>query len=251
MHLAIVFARSESRVPGPDVLSLSLFDHCCSRRLPNGTTSLLSKSHLLMYSTTNVWKGIHAHFDEKKERPTDSFVGRSITRRMAANNQFVRAAWKEEQLKKCLFPSFERVFRALGYDNVDWWKLLEIIAFGGEVKLKGPKFPNISEYTDETIDHFMISECAMAKALLNCVFSKEDNLAYTRESTTIEVAGTLKKCTPNVEFRRSVITFKALDHPDRAFYRVSIDGRQGRVTRLFQFQPSIAWVCTRFPENCT
>lgn len=42
---------------------------------------------LEMYSTTNVWNGIHAHFDEKKERPTDSFVGRSITRRMVANNQ--------------------------------------------------------------------------------------------------------------------------------------------------------------------
>jgi hypothetical protein len=207
-----------------------------------------------MYSTTsgcNSWNGVHGHFDEKKERPTSWFVGRSITRCIAVNNQFVRAAWKEEQLKKCLFPSFERVFRALGYDNVDWWKLLEIIAFGGEVKLKGPKFPNISDYTDETMDHFMISECAMAKALLNCVFNKEDNLAYSTESTTIEVAATLKKCTPNVAFRRSEINFKALDHPHSAFYKVAIDGRQGTDTRLFQFQPSIEWVCTRFPENCT
>ena len=203
-----------------------------------------------MFSTINVWNGIHGHFDEKKERLTDSFVGRSITRRMVSNNQTVKAVWKEEQLMNCIFPSFERVFRALGYDKVDWWKLLGIIAFGGEIKLKGPKFPSISDYTDETIDHFMISEIAMAKTLLNCVFNKEENLAYLRESTTIEVEATFKKCTPNVAFRRSEITFKALDHPDRAFYRVGIDGRQGRVTRLFQFQPSIQWVCTRFPENC-
>jgi hypothetical protein len=185
------------------------------------------------------------------EQPSEHFLGRSITYRLNVNDQYVKAVWKEEQLKKSIYPSFETAFRALGYDNVDWWNLLGKIAFGGKIKVKGPIFPKIPSYTDETIVHFMGSECALAKTLLNRVFNVEDNLPYSREPTAIGVEGTLKICRADAALRRSVITFRALDHPGKAFYRVIIDAHQGSVTRLFHFQPSIHWVCSRFPENCS
>lgn len=188
--------------------------------------------------------------NEKPPNDSKSFLGRSVSYRMIINDQTVKAVWKEEQLNKSIFPSFESAFRALGFDNVDWWKLLKKIAFGGKVKVKGPIFPEIPQYSDETIGGFMSSECALAKTLLIRVFNVEDNLAYLREPTTIGVEGTLKVCRADAALRRSVVMFTANDHPGKPLYRVIIDAHQGRVTRLFRFQPSTHWVCSRFPENC-
>jgi len=86
------------------------------------------------------------------ERPPEHYRGRSISYVMRVNNQIVKAVWKEEQLQKYIFPSFERVFRALGFDKVDWWDLLETVAFGGEIYLKGPKSIEPPSYTRETMD---------------------------------------------------------------------------------------------------
>jgi hypothetical protein len=133
------------------------------------------------------------------ERPPDEYefyLGRSITRVMTVNNQIVKAVWKKEQLEKYIFPSFERVFRALSFDKVEWWDLLGKVAFGGEIYLKGRKSIEPPSYTKETIDHCLKPQRALAQSLLNLVFNKEDNLTYLRDSTDIGTVGTHIKCNP-------------------------------------------------------
>jgi len=86
----------------------------------------------------------------EKSPESKHFRGRSVSRVVIANDQLVKAVWKEEQLQKFIFPSFERVFRALGFDKVEWWDLLRTVAFGGEIYLKGPKSIEPPSYTSET-----------------------------------------------------------------------------------------------------
>jgi hypothetical protein len=107
------------------------------------------------------------------ERPPEHYRGRSISYVMRVNNQIVKAVWKEEQLQKYIFPSFERVFRALGFDKVDWWDLLGKVAFGGEIYLKSPKSIEPPSYTSETIDYCLKPQRALAQSLLNQVFNKK------------------------------------------------------------------------------
>ena len=183
------------------------------------------------------------------ERPPEHYRGRSISRVMRVNNQIVKAVWKEEQLQKYIFPRFERVFRALGFDKVDWWDLLGKVAIGGEIYLKGPKSIEPPSYTNETIDYCLKPQRALAQSLLNQVFNKEDNLAYLRDPTDIGKVGTRIKIHP--AFWGTEVTFKKLDLPDSAFYFVKIRGRKGSDTHRFHFEPSINWVCSRFPENCS
>jgi hypothetical protein len=167
-----------------------------------------------------------------------------------ANDQLVKAVWKEEQLQKFIFPSFERVFRALGFDKVEWWDLLRTVAFGGEIYLKGPKSIEPPSYTSETIDFCLKPQRALAQSLLNQVFNKKENLAYLRDPTDIGKVGTRIKLHPGT-FRGTEVTFRALDLPDSGFYSVQIVGRKGCDTHRFRFEPSIEWACSRFPENCS
>jgi hypothetical protein len=186
------------------------------------------------------------------ERPPEHYRGRSISRVMRVNNQIVKAVWKEEQLQKYIFPSFERVFRALGFDKVDWWDLLGKVAFGGKIYLKGPKSIEPPSYTSETMDYCLKPQRALAQSLLNQVFNKKDNLAYLRDPTDIGIVGTRIRIHPGPPgaFRGTEVTFRALDLPDNGFYIVTIGGRKGCDTHRFHFEPSISWVCSRFPENC-
>ena len=180
------------------------------------------------------------------------FYGRCITLRPLKNGQTIQIVWKELQLINSIFPSFDRAFRALGFDKVDWWHLLRRVAFGGEVELKGPRYINYPSYNEATIkDVFMLPERALAKALLNCVFNKKANIAYLREPITIEETGSGYKFDTSIKFRKIVIMFHASGAPEREAYRIVIEGSGENLnTHLFQFQPSNDWLCSRFPENC-
>ncbi len=187
---------------------------------------------------------------EKSPDKSNHFRGRSVSRVVISIDQIVNARWKEEQLQKFIFPSFERVFRALGFDKVEWWDLLRTVAFGGEIYLKGPKSIEPPSYTSETIDFCLKPQRALAQSLLNQVFNKKENLAYLRDPTDIGKVGTRIKLHPGT-FRGTEVTFRALDLPDSGFYSVQIVGRKGCDTHRFRFEPSIEWACSRFPENCS
>ena len=180
------------------------------------------------------------------------FYGRCITLRPLKNGQRIQIVWKELQLINSIFPSFDRAFRALGFDKVDWWDLLGRVAFGGAVELKGPRYINYPTYNEEKIqDVFMLPERALAKALLNNVFNKKANIAYIREPITIEVKGSGYKFDTSIRFRKTIIIFNVLGAPKGETYCIIIEGsRENLNTHLFQFQPSDDWLCSRFPENC-
>ena len=156
-------------------------------------------------------------FNNNEIDGSEPFCGRSVSCVIGVNRQIVKAVWKEEQLEKYIFPSFERVFRALGFDKVDWWDLLGKVAF---------------------------SHCSIKFS------TKKDNLAYLRDPTDIGIVGTHIKCHPGA-FRGTEVTFRALDLPDDAFYFVEIVGHEGGDTHRFHFEPSISWLCSRFPHNCS
>ena len=65
------------------------------------------------------------------------------------------------------------MFRALGFDKVDWWDLLGKVAFGGEIYLESPKSIEPPSYTSETIDYCLKPQRALAQSLLNQVFNKK------------------------------------------------------------------------------
>ena len=186
-------------------------------------------------------------FDDPPDE-SEHFLGRSISRVIILNDQTVKAVWKEEQLKKYIFPSFQRVFQALGFHKVDWWDLLTKVAFGGDIYLMGAKSTEPPSYTEKTIEHILKSQRTLAQSLLNQVFNKEDNLAYFSEVTTILVERTLIKVDPGASTWAQIV-FRALDLPDKATYRVIIEGNKGGDTHLFRFQPSVSWLCSRFPQN--
>ena len=189
-------------------------------------------------------------FNNNEIDGSEPFCGRSVSCVIGVNRQIVKAVWKEEQLEKYIFPSFERVFRALGFDKVDWWDLLRKVAMGGVIYLKGPKSIEPLSYTKETIDYCLKPQRALAQSLLNQVFNKKDNLAFLRDPTDIGIVGTHIKCHPGA-FRGTEVTFRALDLPDDAFYFVEIVGHEGGDTHRFHFEPSISWLCSRFPHNCS
>ena len=181
----------------------------------------------------------------------DQFHGRSITLFPLKNGQTIKAVWKETQLIQSIFPGFDRSFRAFGFDKVDWWDLLAKVATGGRVELTGPGYINPINNRRSIRDVFMLPERALAKALLNCVFNKKANISYMRDPITIEVKGSCFEFNTLTGCRRASIIFHALGEPEEDNLRVIIQGTGENLnTHLFQFQPSNAWLCGRFPENC-
>ena len=64
------------------------------------------------------------------------------------------------------------------------------------------------------------------------------------------IIGTRIKLHPGT-FRGTEVTFRALDLPDDAFYFVEIVGHEGGDTHRFHFIPSVSWLCSRFPQDCS
>ena len=63
-------------------------------------------------------------------------MGRSFTVQYGDDGQQIRLIYKKVQLTESIYPDLDRAFELLGFDKVDGWDLLTMIAVGGAMYLK-------------------------------------------------------------------------------------------------------------------
>jgi hypothetical protein len=143
-----------------------------------------------------------------------------------------------------------RAFQEGGFEAMDdLWDVLNRVAVGGPVSLKGPSYPNPTHYKPETMKEvFMRPERTLANALMTAVFCKEVPYGCSPISFK-EVYGCFKFDT-NTGFRHATLLFLAGNESKKDSYRIRIDGTGNDLSmHKFTFEPSLTWLCSRYPEK--
>ena len=171
----------------------------------------------------------------------------------SGNGQTIKIVYRRQQLLESVYPALKATFRAHGFDEVPWADLLKVITVGGEIVLKGKKFINRQSYAPHTMQKvFMRHERALAWELMTIVFNKADTVSYMRELAPFEEVGTALEFDFANALRKTTMLCHAVNTPREDTYRIIIEG-EGKGANLFvhrfQFQPSRAWHCRRYPEN--
>ena len=167
--------------------------------------------------------------------------------------QTIKILYQRQHLLESVYPAFKETFQAHGFDEVPWDHLLKVLTVGGEIVLKGKKFINRQTYAPHTMQKvFMRQERALASELMTIVFNKADTVSYMRELAPFEEVGTALEFDFANALRKTTMLCHAVNNPREDTYRIIIEG-EGKGANLFvhrfQFQPSRAWHCRRYPEN--
>lgn len=181
----------------------------------------------------------------------DCFMGRSFTVQYGDDGQQIRLIYKEIQLTESIYPDLDRAFESLGFDKVDGWDLLTMIAVGGAMYLKGPRYDNEQLIQPHTMKHeFMVRERALVSALMTTLFSKQANVPYRRHPISFQVVHQHLEFVKSKVFRKATIMYHAEPGPPDDLYRVIISGSADDLcAHKFEFEPSSSWIDRRYPER--
>jgi hypothetical protein len=193
----------------------------------------------------------------RKEEATamqDGFAtGRMLILPPLSNGHKIQNLYMDRQLNEDIYPAMIRALTEGGFDSFegdgDWWKLLNTVAIGGTIYLNGPKYPNPRSYQPDTIRNvFMSAERNLVHALMTTVFCKEVPYGCSPISFK-EVNGSFKFDT-RTAFRQAILVLKAENESSKDLYRITIKGFGEDLSKhQFIFEPSLTWVCSRFPDR--
>ena len=222
---------------------------------------------------------------DEQEKQGDDYLECALCSTLP-NGHNVELLYKHEQLDKTIFPEMERALDERGFQKVDFRDLLTTVAAGGTISLTGPRFQNQSGYSSGPRKMgFMWLERNLVNALMVIVFSKEGNISYGRSPISFEESIGIFNFDYETAYRKTTMYYYAerlyetqpLDD-DEAFgwrldggrrttkplgggrrtdhffdeidvFRVTIEGTGHNLSmHQFKFEPSITWLCNRYPE---
>ena len=166
------------------------------------------------------------------------------------NGHKVQNLYMDKQLDEEIYPA---MIRALEEGDVqgdgDWWKLLNTVAIGGTISLNGPKYPNPRSYRPDTMRNvFMSAERNLVHALMTAVFCKE--VPYGCSPISFKEVNGCFKFDTHTAFRQATLLLKAENESVKDLYRITIKGTGEDLSmHQFTFEPSLTWVCSRFPDK--
>ena len=166
------------------------------------------------------------------------------------NGHNIKLLFTDRQLNEGIYPAMIRALKEGGFEgDGDWWKLLTTVAIGDTFSLNGPKYPNPKSYKPETMkDVFMLAERNLAHALMTAVFCKEVPYGCSPISFK-EVYGSFKFDT-HTAFRQATFVLQAGNGSGKDLYRITIEGTGDDLSmHWFTFEPSLTWLCSRFPDT--
>jgi hypothetical protein len=178
------------------------------------------------------------------------FQGECMVYPTLSNGHTIRILYRDSQLKEVIYPDLIRTFQEGGFQAIgDWWDLIQLVSVGGTISLAGPRYPNPKKYRPETMkDVFMLAERNLAHALVTTIFSKEVPFGCSPISFE-EVQGRFNFDTRNA-FRCATFVIRARNGLQNDLYRITIEGTENDLAmHRFTFEPSITWLCRRFPET--
>jgi hypothetical protein len=180
----------------------------------------------------------------------ERFLGTCAIYPTLCNGHTIRILYKDIQLEEAIYPDMRRAFQEGGFEaRDDLWDVLNTVAVGGPVSLKGPSYPNPKHYKPDTMKEvFMRPERTLAHALMTAVFCKQVPYGCSPISFK-EVNGSFKFDT-NTAFRRATHVFLAETGSEKDLYRITIEGAGNDLSKhRFTFEPSLTWLCRRYPEK--
>ena len=190
----------------------------------------------------------------RKEEATamqDGFApGRMLILPPLSNGHKIQNLYMDRQLNEDIYPAMIRALTEGGFEgDGDWWKLLNTVAVGGTIDLNGPKYPNPKSYRMDTIRNvFMSAERNLVHALMTAVFCKE--VPYGCSPISLQEVNGSFKFDARTAFRQATLVFKAENESSTDLYRTTIKGFGEDLSKhQFIFEPSLTWVCSRFPDN--
>jgi valyl-tRNA synthetase len=96
----------------------------------------------------------------------------------------------------------------------------------------------------------MARERNLVDALMDIVFSKEGNVAYGRSPISFKVVRGVFEFDTKIAYRKATIYYHAENQSKDDLFRVTIEGSGHNLSmHQFQFEPSITWLCNRYPEK--
>ena len=168
------------------------------------------------------------------------------------NGHTIRILYKDIQLEGAIYPDMRRALQEGGFEaRDDLWEVLNRVAVGGPVSLKGPRYPNPKHYKPETMKEvFMRPERTLAHALMTAVFCKE--VPYGCSPISFKEVYACFKFDTDTGFRHATLVFLAENESKnlKDSYRIRIDGTGNDLSmHRFIFEPSLTWLCSRYPEK--
>ena len=167
------------------------------------------------------------------------------------NGHKIKILYKNSQLEEAIYPNLSRTLQEGGFqaEGRDWWNFLKMVATGGTTSLNGPRFPNPKYYKLATMQaEFMRAERTLAHALLTAVFCKE--VPYGCSPISFKEASGCFKFDTDTAFRRATHVFRAENESEKDLYRITIEGTGHNLSmHRFSFEPSLTWLCRRYPET--
>ena len=114
----------------------------------------------------------------------------------------------------------------------------------------GPRYPNPSSYKPDTMqDVFMKPERNLVHELMSIVFSVDGHASYNRTSVSFQEVNARFEFNTDTAFRSATLVFRAENQAEEDLYRVKIEGAPDDLsTHKFSFQPSVTWLCSRYPK---
>ena len=115
--------------------------------------------------------------------------------------------------------------------------------------MNGPRYPNPKCYKPHTMqDVFMRTEQTLAHALMTAVFCKE--VPYGCSPISFREIHAKFVFDTDTAFRCATLLFHAENESEKDLYRITIEGTGNDLsTHRFTFEPSLTWLCRRFPDK--
>jgi hypothetical protein len=180
----------------------------------------------------------------------ERFIGTCVIYPALGNGHKIRILYKDTQLEEAIYPDMRRAFQEGGFEaRDDLWDVLNTVAVGGPVSLKGPSYPNPKHYKPDTMKEvFMRPERTLAHALMTAVFCKE--VPYGCSPISFKEVYACFKFDTDTGYRHATLVFLTGNESTKDCYRIRIDGTGNDLSmHQFTFEPSLTWLCRRYPEK--
>jgi hypothetical protein len=115
--------------------------------------------------------------------------------------------------------------------------------------LNGPRHPSPKCYKQHKMqDVFMRTERTLAHALTTAVFCKE--VPYGGSPISFIEVHVRFEFDTDTAFRCTTLMFHAENESEKDLYRITIEGTGNDLSmHRFTFEPSLTWLCRRYPDN--
>ena len=182
----------------------------------------------------------------------DHFLGQCVTYPPLPNGHVVRLLFSCTQLDGKIYPALKEALEEGGFERagLEAWDLLTMVSVGGAMSFTGPRYPNPSSYKPDTMqDLFMKPEQNLVHELMSIVFSVDGHASYGRTSVSFKEVNARFEFNTDTAFRSATLVFRAENQAGEDLYRVKIEGAPDDLsTHKFSFQPSVTWLCSRYPK---